>query len=167
MLPFLLFVLTCVPMALEARRSERHARRLRARGAIDPPDDVLAAMGVAYPGCFLAMIVECWIRDREVNAVAGCGFVLFIASKALKYWAMATLGERWTFRVLVPPGSERNITGPYRLMRHPNYLAVAGELLGTALMAQAPITGTLAFLGFGGLMLARIRVEERELRRHD
>ena len=44
MLPFLLFVLTCVPMALEARRSERHATRLRARGAIDPPDDVLAAM---------------------------------------------------------------------------------------------------------------------------
>jgi methyltransferase len=167
MLPLLLFVLTCVPMALEAQRSERHARRLRARGAIDPPDDVLGAMRVAYPACFLAMIAECWIRGREVDAVVAYGFVLFVASKALKYWAIATLGERWTFRVLVPPGSKRNITGPYRLMRHPNYLAVAGELLGAALMAQAPITGTLAFVGFGGLMLARIRVEERALGPND
>jgi isoprenylcysteine carboxyl methyltransferase (ICMT) family protein YpbQ len=48
-------------------------------------------------------------------------------------------------------------------MRHPNYVGVAGELAGMALMAQAPVTGILALLTFGTLLLARIRVEERAL----
>ena len=53
--------------------------------------------------------------------------------------------------------------GPYRLMRHPNYLGVAGELAGAALMAHAPIAGVISLVVFGTLMLARIRVEERAL----
>jgi isoprenylcysteine carboxyl methyltransferase (ICMT) family protein YpbQ len=48
-------------------------------------------------------------------------------------------------------------------MRHPNYLAVAGELSGMALMAHAPVAGALSITGFGLLMLARIRVEERAM----
>jgi isoprenylcysteine carboxyl methyltransferase (ICMT) family protein YpbQ len=50
-------------------------------------------------------------------------------------------------------------------MRHPNYLGVMGELLGTALMAQAPVTGLLALMGFGALILARIKIEEGALAR--
>ena len=78
-------------------------------------------------------------------------------------WAIATLGDRWTFRVLVPPQSTRVTAGPYRFLRHPNYVAVAGELAGMAIMAQAPIAGIVAIAGFGLLMILRIRVEEREL----
>ena len=55
------------------------------------------------------------------------------------------------------------MSGPYRFVRHPNYLAVAGELVGVALMAGAIVTGPIAVLGFTALMLARIRVEERAL----
>jgi methyltransferase len=90
---------------------------------------------------------------------------VFVAAKCLKYWAIASLGPRWTFRVLVPPGSASVTTGPYRFMRHPNYLGVMGELLGTALMAQAPVTGLLALMGFGALILARIKIEEGALAR--
>ena len=91
------------------------------------------------------------------------GAVVFALAKGLKYWAIATLGDRWTFRVLVPPQSTRITSGPYRLLRHPNYAAVAGELVGVALMAGAPFTGIAAVAGFGVLMILRIRVEEREL----
>jgi methyltransferase len=83
--------------------------------------------------------------------------------KGLKYWAIATLGERWSFRVLVPPHSALVTSGPYRFMRHPNYLAVMGELAGMALLANAPVSGVAALLVFGGLLRARIRVEERAL----
>jgi methyltransferase len=55
------------------------------------------------------------------------------------------------------------VSGPYRFLRHPNYVAVLGELAGTALMAQAPVTGPLALIFFATLMLLRIRVEERAL----
>jgi len=91
------------------------------------------------------------------------GVVVFVVAKGLKYWAIASLGERWTFRVLVPPGSVSKTTGPYRWLSHPNYVAVAGEIAGCALAMQAVVTGPLAFAGFGLLMLRRIKVEEAAL----
>ena len=51
----------------------------------------------------------------------------------------------WTFRVLVPPGSARTLRGPYRLLRHPNYVAVVGELAGFALLARAPRLGAAQY----------------------
>jgi methyltransferase len=152
-----------VPMIAEARRSRRHERILRALGAIEPSDDVYRVMQVAYPACFVAIAGEALVRDVPLGRSFAAGAVVFAAAKALKYWAIATLGSRWTFRVLVPPGQPLVSAGPYRLLRHPNYLGVAGELVGAALMAHAPIAGAASFLVFGTLMLARIRVEERAL----
>ncbi|HSC25667.1 MAG TPA: isoprenylcysteine carboxylmethyltransferase family protein, partial [Vicinamibacterales bacterium] len=138
-------------------------RTLRAGGAVEPPGDVYPAMRLAYPAAFAAMIAEAWIRGRALTPLAASGLVLFGAAKALKYWAVATLGDRWTFRVLVPPGSGRIRRGPYRVMRHPNYLAVLAELSGMALAAQAPLSGIASVVVFGALIRARIRVEERAL----
>ena len=78
------------------------------------------------------------------------------------YWAIATLGPRWTFE-LVTPGAQLVASEPYRWLRHPNYVGVAGELAGAALMAFAPLTGVIALVLFGALMLARISIEERAL----
>jgi methyltransferase len=163
-----LFVLTLaviafVPMLFEAARSSANERRLRAADAREPAGDVYRIMQFAYPTCFLAMIVEAWLRQRTASPVALLGAAMFAVAKALKYWAIATLGERWTFRVLVPPGSQRIVRGPYRMLRHPNYVAVAGELAGFALLARSPIAGMIGTVVFGALILARIRVEERAL----
>jgi methyltransferase len=160
----LLAALAFVPMLFEAARSRRHEQALRAMGAREPAGDVYALMQVVYPACFLAMILEAWVRGAPADAVFAIGLVVFVCAKALKYWAIATLGRRWTFRVLVPPRSTRIVEGPYRVLRHPNYVAVAGELAGMALMAHAVIAGPIAFTVFGLLMLLRIRVEERALR---
>ncbi len=152
-----------VPMIAEARRSRRHERTVRALGAIEPAHDVYDLMQVAYPACFLAIAGEALLRDVPLDWSFAAGVVIFAAAKALKYWAIATLGQRWTFRVLVLPGRPLVTGGPYRLMRHPNYLGVAGELVGAALMAHASFTGVVALVVFGKLLLARIRVEERAL----
>ena len=158
-----LLAIAFVPMLLEARHSVANERRLRAAGAIEPAGDVYTAMQFAYPACFLTMVFEAWLRGSTLGGEALTGSALFAAAKALKYWAIAVLGERWTFRVLVPPSSERTLRGPYRVLRHPNYVAVVGELVGFALIASAPVAGALAVAGFGALLLARIRVEERAL----
>jgi methyltransferase len=149
-------------MLAEARRSRRHERALRAAGAVEPSGDVYGAMQIAYPVTFLAMIAEGARREPQPSALAA-GAVLFAVGKGLKYWAVWTLGRRWTFRVLVVPGAPRLTGGPYRWLRHPNYAGVLGELAGVALMAPAPRTGIAALVGFGSLMLRRIRVEERAL----
>ena len=152
-----------VPMLFEAARSRRNEAILRARGAVEPAGDVYPWMQIAYPGCFVAVAAESALRQEPAGGAAIAGAAVFLLAKALKYWAIATLGERWTFRVLVLPGEPLVTTGPYRRMRHPNYVGVAGELIGAALMAGSPVTGAIAFVAFGGMMLARIRVEERAL----
>jgi methyltransferase len=91
------------------------------------------------------------------------GVSMFAAAKALKWWAIGSLGRNWTFRVIVVPGMSLVHSGPYRFMRHPNYLAVVGELVGTWCMTAATFAGPAATLAFSALMLKRINVEGRAL----
>jgi len=161
----IVLVLAFLPMAFEARLAASHDRALRSAGAAEPKDDVFPIMQVAYPVSFLAMALEAFLRSARVDTVFAVGAVVFACAKAIKYWAIATLGPRWTFRVLVPPGSSLIHHGPYRFMRHPNYLGVIGELIGIALIAHAVYTGPAAVVLFAAIIAARIRVEERALDR--
>jgi methyltransferase len=167
MRPILLLVLAFVPMLAESRVSARNTRALLAGGAREPRGDVFAVMQVVYPACFLAMVAEGWMRGGVRPGALAAGAAVFVLAKGLKYWAIATLGPRWSFRVLVPPQAKRIARGPYRFMRHPNYVGVAGELAGVAMMAPAPVTGLVSLGVFGALMAVRIRVEERALAARD
>ena len=150
-------------MAIEAAVAARHDRALRALGAIEPPGDVYGAMQLAYPAAFLGMLADGAWRGLDVDTPAIAGASVFAAAKALKYWAIVSLGSRWTFRVLVPPGSRRVMRGPYRWIAHPNYVAVALELLGVALAMHARIAGPIGVAGFAYLMWRRVRIEEKAL----
>ena len=152
-----------VPMLVETARSRRSERILRARGAVEPRGDVYRIMQVAYPAAFAAIVAEAWLREARGGQLFAAGATIFGLGKGLKYWAVHSLGPRWTFRVLVPPGSVPVRSGPYRWLRHPNYAGVIGELTGAALMAEAVVAGPLALVGFGALLWLRIRVEERAL----
>ena len=158
-----LAIVVFAAMGAEAVVAARNDRALRAAGAREPHGDVYRLMQIAYPACFAAMLAEGAWRSVRPDALSGAGLALFVAAKALKYWAIASLGSRWTFRVLVPPGSARTQRGPYRWIAHPNYIGVAGELLGVALAMHAVVTGPAAVAGFGWLMLRRIAVEETAL----
>ena len=162
---FAIFVVVFVPMLIEARRAVRNERAQRARGGIEPGDDVYAAMRIAYPVGFLLMIAEGAARNGAPTPVFVFGAVVFALAKALKWWAIATLGRAWTFRVVVVPGDPRVARGPYRLMRHPNYAAVVGELVGAALMTGGIIAGVAGTTLFALLLRKRIAVEERMLHR--
>lgn len=150
-------------MLIEGWHSRRNERGLRARGAVEPERDVYTLMRVAYPGAFVAMAVEGWWREPRLGAFFWTGAAMFAAGKVLKYWAIATLGDLWTFRVLVLPRHPRVRRGPYRFVRHPNYVGVVGELLGVALMVQAPVTGAVALAGFAWVLARRTAVEGRAL----
>ena len=152
-------------MAGEAVLSAHNASVLRARGAVEPPGDVYRLMQWAYPLGFIAMALEGAARGPSPPPVMLAGLVVFGAAKALKAWAISSLGPRWSFRVLVPPGEPPVVRGPYRLISHPNYLAVAGEIVGVALIVGALVSGGVTVVGFGWLMLRRNAVEDRALGR--
>jgi methyltransferase len=162
-LPAAALAAVAVMMLAEARRSRVNERALRRGGAIEPPGDVYRAMAIVYPGMFFAMAGEGVLTGPASDAGLIAGFTIFVAAKALKMWAIATLGPRWSYRVLVVPALPLVATGPYAHLRHPNYVAVFGEIAGFALMVHAGITGVLSMVVFAILMRKRIAVEERAL----
>jgi methyltransferase len=150
-------------LIVEAVRAARNERAQFERGGIEPPGDVYRAMRVAYPSAFLAMCVEGFAREPPSGAIIAAGAGLFALAKALKWWAMVSLGPAWTFRVVVVPGGARVTSGPYRIFRHPNYVGVVGELVSVAMMTGARVAGPIATVVFGLLMLKRVSVENRAL----
>jgi methyltransferase len=153
-------------MAVEARRAARNERTQRTRGGLEPSGDarIYASMRILYPGAFTLMLAELAFRASAPSlTVISLGAATFAAAKALKWWAIATLGPCWTFRVIVVPGAPLATGGPYRYLPHPNYAAVAGELIGTALMTGAILTGPVMTIVFCVLMARRIAVERRAL----
>ncbi|HVH27607.1 MAG TPA: isoprenylcysteine carboxylmethyltransferase family protein [Vicinamibacterales bacterium] len=155
-----------LPMLFEAIRSSRNEQRQRARGGLEPSDDVYATMQYVYPAAFAAMLVEGAIRGSTPLGLAA-GVVVFVGAKLIKWWAILALGPQWTFRVIVVPGDRRVTTGPYRYVRHPNYIGVMGELVGAALLTGAWVSGSAAVMIFGALLRRRIAVEERATRNLD
>jgi methyltransferase len=163
-------------MLIELRVSVDNERSLRARGAIPADDPVYPVMRLAYPGVFIAMAIEGIMTTggwrlaaggwREATGnwrLAALGVCVLVAAKVLKCWAVTALGGRWTFRVFVLPGAPLVTSGPYRWFRHPNYIAVLGELIGFALLTSAPVTGLAGLVFFGALLRRRIRSEEQAL----
>ena len=150
-------------MLAELIRSRINERVLRRRGAVEPLGDVYRALAWIYPGMFVLMAVEGVATGPSSATTILAGFVMFAAAKLLKAWAISTLGSRWSYRVLVLPGAALVSTGPYAWIRHPNYVAVFGEIAGFALIVGARVTGVISLLIFAVLVRKRIAVEENAL----
>jgi methyltransferase len=173
LIPLFAAAVVAATMLGELALSRRNERRLLARGAVEPRDPVYATMRWGYPVVFAAMAGEGVLRGAGFDwwplgaSAPGwwmwVGLVVFASGKLLKYWAITTLGERWTYRLLVLPGAPLVSTGPYRFIQHPNYVGVIGELIGMMLLAGAWITGPLGTLFFGWLLQQRIASENHAL----
>lgn len=149
---------------IELVRSARATKRLRARGAREHARGhfpLLVGVHVLFP---LALAVEFLGLRARPWASWPLWLALLLAAQALRFWSLRALGERWTVRILVLPGEPLVRRGPYRFLRHPNYLAVAAELLAASLLFGAWRTA----LGIGVLnaiaLGIRIRAEESALR---
>lgn len=144
--------------------SARNARRLRARGAVEHGRGHYPAMVALHAGLLAACALEPWrLPERWPLAVAVPAAAAVVAAQGLRWWVIGTLGERWTTRVLVLPGAPPVRGGPYRWLRHPNYLAVAIEVLALPLACGAWRTAIAAAAAHAALLAVRIRAEERAL----
>lgn len=114
--------------ALEIAIHRRNAARLARRGASWLEDD-------GFRGILLAQVLLFTLTPAEAvlapwSALGPWSYAAaaaLLAAQALRYWCIATLGERWSVRVVTVPGAPRIVGGPYRWLRHPNYLAVLVE----------------------------------------
>lgn len=147
--------------------SRRNAAWARREGAVEYGAGHLVWMKVLHTSLFIGCISEVWALERPFIPALGVSCLLVaLAAQGLRYWTIATLGRRWNVAVLVLPGVPAVSSGPFRFLRHPNYLAVVAEGLAVPLMHSAFITAGV-FSVLNALLLAvRIDCEERALRQH-
>ena len=144
--------------------SRRNAAWSIARGGVEFGRGHYPVMVLLHCGFLVAMLVEAWVRRPEVPpALAWSMLGLVVASQALRWWCIATLGPRWNTRVLVVPGMPPVDAGPYRWLRHPNYVAVVVEGVALPMVHLAWVTALGFTLANALLLRTRIRVEDAAL----
>lgn len=144
--------------------SRRNSQRAFARGGVEVGRRHFRVMSLVHALFFASALGEVWWLGRPFSPSLGLVALTFaVAAQALRYWAIATLGERWNVRVISVPGDRPVTHGPYRWLRHPNYVAVAIELMAVPLIHGAWLTaGTFTLLN-AGVLWVRIRTEELSL----
>ncbi len=148
----------------ELRLSSRNAAQAFARGALEVGVRHYRVMTVFHTAFLISCVAEPWLLQRDFPGVtAVVAFVFALLAQGLRYWAISTLGEKWNTRVIVMPGTPPITTGPYRFIKHPNYVAVVIELVAVPLIFGSWITAIVFSIGNAALLAVRIRAEEKAL----
>ena len=144
--------------------SVRNAAWSKERGGLETGRGHYPVMVVLHTGLLVGALVEAWVRRPDVPPLLAWSMLaLVLASQALRWWCIATLGRRWNTRVIVVPGLPPVTGGPYRWLRHPNYVAVVVEGVALPLVHAAWITALAFTLLNAALLAVRIRAEDAAL----
>jgi methyltransferase len=159
-----LVVLVGVERLAELVVSKRNAAWAFARGGIETGQRHYLVMVLLHTGLLVGAVAEVWLLDRPFLWWLGWPMLaLVLASQALRWWCIATLGRQWNTRVIVVPGLPLVRSGPYRWFSHPNYIAVVVEGVALPLVHTAWVTALVFTLANAVLLTVRIRVEESAL----
>jgi methyltransferase len=144
--------------------ARRNSAWSAARGGVETGRGHYPAMVTLHTGLLLGCLIEPLAAHRTFQPLLGWPMIaLVIAAQSLRWWCITTLGPRWNTRVIVVSGLPLVETGPYRLLQHPNYLAVVVEGAALPLAGSAWITaGTFTVLN-AALLTVRLRCETRAL----
>ncbi len=138
----------------------QNTARLRAAGAVEYGKSHY----VFFAGTHAAWLAGLWILGWA-RAVEPIWLVPFAVLTIGRYWVMGTLGRRWTTRIIVLAGAPLIKTGPYRFVRHPNYIVVIGEMVVVPLALGLPAFALAWFALYACAATIRIRAENEALRK--
>jgi len=138
--------------------SSYNTSKLMARGAVEVAPrhyPLIVAVHAAW-------LISLWVfgRDQPVNISA---LLVYLVLQGLRFWVMWTLGSRWTTRIIVLPEHPLVSVGPYRLLSHPNYAVVAGEIAILPLVLDLPLLAVIFTILNAAVLAIRIPAENRAL----
>lgn len=156
----MIIALVALERLYEMWLSRRHARRVLARGGVEVGAGHYPVMVVLHTLFLVSAVAEVWLlATPALPWLTLLSLVAVVLTMVLRYWAILSLGDRWNTRVLFEPGRPPVTRGPYRWLRHPNYLAVATEIFFLPLIHGAWRTSLVFSVANAVLLRHRIRVE--------
>jgi methyltransferase len=160
----ILVALVAVERLAELVVSKRNATWSMEHGGVEWGRGHYPFMVVLHSGLLVGALVEAWVRRPDVApALAWTMTALVVGSQALRWWCITTLGPRWNTLVIVVPGLAPVTGGPYRWLKHPNYVAVVVEGAALPLVHAGWITALVFTVLNAALLTVRIRVEDQAL----
>jgi methyltransferase len=161
---YALLVLIACERVAELLLSRRNARIAFAHGAVESGARHFRVMTVLH-----LLFLPCCALEASFRAfpfaLGWASLGLALAAQGLRWWAIGSLGWRWNVRVIAIPGEPPLRRGPYRFVRHPNYVAVCMEMLFVPLIHGAWLCACGFSLANALLLRVRIRAEEQALGR--
>jgi methyltransferase len=160
----LLIGLVAVERVAELVVSRRNLAWSIARGGVEFGAGHYPAMVVLHAGLLAGCLIEAIALNRPFVPILGWPMLaIVLAAQGLRWWCIATLGHQWNTRVVVIPDATRVSWGPYRLVPHPNYIAVVVEGVALPLVHTAWITALAFTVCNAALLRKRIKVENAAL----
>ncbi|RSD26558.1 isoprenylcysteine carboxyl methyltransferase family protein [Mesobacillus subterraneus] len=144
-----------------ARRNESWMKK---RGAIEFGKGHYPAMVTIHTAFFIFLIFEVIYFDKSLSSYWPILLAVFIFTQAMRVWALSSLGKFWNTKIIILPGADVVKKGPYKIIKHPNYLIVAVEFIVIPLMFNAYITMIVFTLLNIIILSIRIPAEEKALR---
>jgi methyltransferase len=149
---------------VELRLSRQRRQALAARGARPVSEPHFRAMVLLHTGVLVGALIEAWVLRRPLWApLAFTALSLVVASNLLRWWVIATLGPHWNAQIMDSTRLGVVSSGPFRFVRHPNYVAVFLELLALPLIHGAYVTALGGAALHIWVLYHRIRTEEATL----
>jgi methyltransferase len=155
----LVIVLLC-QRAAELFLAEKNRRWALERGGKESGQDHYPLIVGMHALFYVSLVLEYRYLSKGWNSAWPFWLALLILTQLFRVWCIASLGRFWNTRIIVIPGVKRVTTGPYRWLRHPNYVVVAVEILIIPVLCGCYLTA-LAFT-LANLLVLRIRIREEE-----
>jgi methyltransferase len=153
-----------VERLLELVLSKRHERTLLSEGQAISVEPMFILMVAVHAGVLIASALEVRLGHRPFDSITGyLAIALFLGATGLRWWTIQTLGEQWTVRVISGQKLRVRTEGPFRYVRHPNYLGVLLEVVAIPLIHGAYVSAIFFGLLNLWVVLRRIRLEESAL----
>ncbi|WP_031085852.1 isoprenylcysteine carboxyl methyltransferase family protein [Streptomyces sp. NRRL S-1831] len=144
--------------------ARRNAAWTLARAGVEHGRGHYPVMVALHTGLLVCCLLEPLLADRSfLPALGWPALALALLAQALRWWCIATLGPYWNTRVIVVPGARLVGAGPYRFLRHPNYVAVVVEVAALPLVHSAWLTATVFTAANAMLLTVRLRCENTAL----
>jgi methyltransferase len=160
----LLIAAVAVERVAELVVSQRNLAWSRAQGGVEYGAGHYPAMVALHTGLLVGCLAEVfWLHRPFLPPLGWPMLAIVVAAQGLRWWCITTLGRQWNTRVVVVPGASRVTGGPYRVVPHPNYVAVVAEGVALPLVHTAWITALVFTVLNAALLVRRIGTENDAL----
>jgi methyltransferase len=163
-IPFLVFFsIVILQRLIELLIARKNEKWMKAQGAMEFGRNHYQYMVCMHIIFFTSLCIEKIALNREISSLWPFLLVFFLLVQGIRIWVITSLGRFWNTKIIVLPNSEVVRKGPYRLIKHPNYLVVSVELIVLPLLFKAYATAILFTLLNMVILSIRIPQEEKAL----